>query len=570
MLAVLAGPVLARETAPVATARSRATLVSDVDQVASGQAFRVGLRIVLAPGWHTYGQNPGDAGEPTEFTLTLPGAASAGAIDWPQPQRFVDGPVTMYGYTGAVLLPITVTPVGPTDIVAHANWLVCKDVCIPELAEFRLSLPAGDPAPSAQASLFAPASTPGMAAPAETSSALPNLLVLGFLGGLVLNLMPCVFPVLAMKAVSFAGGVARGEVRAQAASYSAGVVLAFAGLGGGLLVARSLGVAAGWGFQFQSPLFVASMALLLFVVGLNLSGVFEIGHGLAGTGHALTTRHGHAGSFFTGLLAVLVATPCTAPFMGVALATALAAPALPAMLIFVAMGIGLAAPTLLLAASPGLARLAPRPGRWMLVLKQALAFPMYAAVVWLVWVLLQQSGPNVVLAALAALLLAGFAAWAFGSAQHRGGPGAAFGRIVALTAALAAVALVMRVEPEPGLETRGADGAEPFSLARLAALREEGRPVFVDMTAAWCVTCLVNEQAVIRTGAVQRAFAAHRVAYLKGDWTRQDPQITAFLREHGRDGVPLYVYYPAGAPAAVLPQILTQGTVLDRIEAAPG
>ncbi|MBN9564396.1 MAG: thioredoxin family protein [Alphaproteobacteria bacterium] len=559
-------PALALESAPVTSPRTTVTLVSDVDAIAPGQPFHLGLRMRLAPGWHTYGRDPGDAGVPTELALDLPQGAKASGIDWPPAQRFAEGPLVTYGYTGDVLLPVTVTAPGKLAVTAHANWLVCKEICVPEEGVFRLDLPAGTPTPSAQAALFA---APAPAAAADAGPPFGRVLGLAFLGGLILNLMPCVFPILAMKAASLAGGAARGEVRAHAAFYSAGVVLAFAALGGVLLGLRAAGGAAGWGFQFQSPIFVAAMAWLLFVVGLNLSGVFEIGGRLAGAGHGLATRGGHLGSFCTGLLAVLVATPCTAPFMGIAIAAALAAPPVLALLVFLVMGIGLATPTLLLAAIPGVARVAPRPGRWMLILKQVLAFPMYAAAAWLVWVMSQEAGPSGVLATLAGLVLLGFAAWAFGASHHRTGIGAQLARIAALAACVGAAVVLSEIgtAPPPGVaEARAEDGVEPFTTARLAALRAEGRPVFVNMTAAWCVTCLVNERVAISTAPVRAAFAARDVAYLKGDWTRQDPEITAFLRAHGRDGVPLYVYFPPGnAQPIVLPQILTVGALLDEV-----
>ena len=347
-------------------------------------------------------------------------------------------------------------------------------------------------------------------------------------------------------------------------SYTAGVLVTFAGLAGTLLVARAAGSAAGWGFQFASPVFVAGMCWLLFAVGLNLSGVFQIGAGLMGAGSALTEKHGHWGSFFTGLLAVLVATPCTAPFMGVAVAAGLAAPAGITIMVFLVMGLGLASPYILLAAMPGLARLAPRPGRWMEILKQGLAFPMYGAAVWLLWVVSQESGSAGVLATAAGCVLIGFAAWAMGISQSVRHKGRRLGTSLAVAAILAAASLLTGISSSPATPAAEASGgAEPFTATRLAALRAEGRPVFVNMTAAWCVTCLVNERVAISTDPVQQAFARGHVAYLKGDWTRQDPDITAFLRQHGRDGVPLYVYYPAGggAPEA-LPQILTEGTVL--------
>ena len=312
--------------------------------------------------------------------------------------------------------------------------------------------------------------------------------------------MPCVFPVLAMKAVALArlSGHGRGVVRAHAVSYTAGVLTAFLGLAGVLLTVRAAGSVAGWGFQFQSPVFVAVMAWVLLAVGLNLSGVFQVGAGLAGAGQGLAGREGHLGSFFTGLLAVLVATPCTAPFMGAAIGAALAAPAAVTLLVFAAMGLGLAAPYALLALVPGLARLLPRPGGWMDVLKGAMAFPMYGAAAWLVWVVSLQAGPTAVLATVAGMVLLGFAAWSVGLAQASG---RRVGYGIAMAAVVVAAAVLPSVAGAPPAQAAVAEGTEPFSSARLAALRAEGRPVFVNMTAAWCVTCLVNEKGRAVAGA---------------------------------------------------------------------
>jgi thiol:disulfide interchange protein DsbD len=390
---------------------------------------------------------------------------------------------------------------------------------------------------------------------------LGQVLVFAFLGGLILNLMPCVFPILAMKAVGLAKHAGRGH--SHAVSYTAGVLVTFVALAAALLAARAAGTAAGWGFQFSSPVFVAAMTWLLFAVGLNLSGVFQVGASLAGTGNELTERHGVAGSFFTGLLAVLVATPCTAPFMGVAVAAGLAAPPMVTVLVFAVMGLGLAAPYVALASMPGLARLMPRPGRWMEILKQALAFPMYGAASWLVWVISQEAGPNGVLATASGLVLVGFAGWVYGTTQASTVQHRRFGQTAATVAVLAALAVLTGISAAPVGAVAGAQAAETFTPQRLAALRAEGKPVFVNMTAAWCVTCLVNERVAIGTDAVQQAFAAEDVTYLKGDWTRQDPAITAFLRQNGRDGVPLYVFFPAhGGQPEVLPQILTESEVL--------
>lgn len=665
LIALLAWPHAAGalESAPVVSKRDTAALVSDTDTYAPGKPFRIGLRLQLAAGWHTYWKNPGDAGVPVELDLTLPNGGSAGAIDWPVPRRIAEGSLMTYAYTGDVLLPVTLTPPasGTMVIRAHAAWLVCSDICVPEEADFQFDLPPGSGAPSAQAPLFAALARelprmspwhavlghdgtllvegpelspttvvdawfipdtpgvirdsaaqpltvwqggftlalhpgksfkpdaglsgvlsvrdrsgmetdvalraqPGAVPPPPPSLPLRRLLALAFVGGLILNLMPCVFPVLALKMVALAG-TPRRTARWQAVAYTAGVLVAFAGLAAVLLSARAAGSAAGWGFQFQSPVFVAAMAWLLFAIGLNLSGVFDVGSGLMHTGQGLAARSGHLGSFFTGLLAVVVATPCTAPFMGVAIAAGLAAPPGVTLLVFLAMGLGLAAPYAVLATIPPLRHATPKPGRWMEILRQALAFPMYAASAWLVWVISQESGSSGVLATTAGLVLLGFAGWVLGIAQSASGRGRRIGQTAAAAALLAALTILSGIVPSADASSALlGPGAEPFSATRLASLRAEGRPVFVDMTAAWCVTCLVNERVAIDTNAVRQAFADRHVTYLKGDWTRQDPQITDYLRANGREGVPLYVYYPPHGQPSVLPQILTENTVLSELD----
>ena len=398
------------------------------------------------------------------------------------------------------------------------------------------------------------------------------MLAFAFLGGLILNLMPCVFPILAIKAVGVAklSGQERGFVRAQALSYTLGVLFAFVGLGVSLLAFRTAGSFAGWGFQFQSPVFVAAMAFLFTLVGLNLSGVFEIEGSFVNAGGSFAARGGHIGSFFTGLLAVLVATPCTAPFMGAAIAAALTAKPIAMIAVFVVMGLGLAAPYALIGFVPALARLLPKPGPWMVILRQALAFPMYAAAAWLVWVISQQAGSDGVLATLTGIVLLGLAAWLIGVTQMRGGRPRLFGRALAGIVALGALFILFQVATTPSSSVSAvtASGEErPYSASRLAALRAEGRPVFVNMTAAWCVTCLVNERIALSSDAVKHAFADRNVAYLKGDWTRADPAISDFLREHGRDGVPLYVLFPPkGGDGVVLPQVLTASAVLEVLD----
>jgi thiol:disulfide interchange protein/DsbC/DsbD-like thiol-disulfide interchange protein len=407
----------------------------------------------------------------------------------------------------------------------------------------------------------------GEAIATVTSGGFLALVGAAIIAGLILNLMPCVFPVLAMKAAHLAH-LSDGEVthaRRDGFSYGIGAVVSFAALGAVLLVLREGGSLVGWGFQFQSPLFVLAMIWLLFAVGLSFSGVLVFRTRWMGFGQSIAASGGIIGSFFTGVLAAVVATPCTAPFMGAALAAALAGPPLPGMAIFVALGIGLALPLVVLSCIPGIARLMPRPGRWMIVLHQALAFPIYASVLWLVWVASREGGSALVLAAGAGLLLIAFAAWLW-----RLG-----GRVAPALAVLSVVALAPVMwrarDARPDGAQQVAQGAEAFSTAKLAALRAAGKPAFVDLSAAWCVTCLVNERVALGQAAVQEGFRREGVTYLVGDWTRGDPDITAYLKEHGRDGVPLYVFYPpGGARPVTLPQILTPGILLNTIGASAG
>ncbi|MBA4741627.1 MAG: thioredoxin family protein [Azoarcus sp.] len=413
------------------------------------------------------------------------------------------------------------------------------------------------------------------AAAAAPSIGLGLALLFALAGGLILNLMPCVFPVLAMKVLALvrSGGDSSG-VRGHGLAYLAGVLASFALLAAVVLALQQSGQRLGWGFQFQSPVFVVLVAWLLFAVGLNLSGVFTIGAGrLAGIGQSLTTRGGHSGSFFTGVLAAVVATPCTAPFMGAAIGFAMTQPPASLVAIFLALGLGLALPFMVLAWRPALVARLPRPGAWMERFKQFLAFPMYGAAVWLVWVLALQAGADGVLVAAGGMLAIALAAWLYDTTWQ------ARARVRRSAQLVAAALVVTTLAVGSGLATQPREAAAPRAGAALAheaytperfdALRAEGRAVFVNMTAAWCITCLVNEQVVLDRGDVAAAFAEHEVAYLKGDWTNQDADITEVLERFGRSGVPLYLYYPSGVDteAVVLPQILTPDIVLRAIGA---
>ena len=394
-----------------------------------------------------------------------------------------------------------------------------------------------------------------------------------FLGGLILNLMPCVLPVLSMKALALAKKAsAPQDAKVSALAYGAGALASFLALAGILIALRSAGQSVGWGFQLQQPVFVAAMALLVFAVGLNLSGLFEIGAGAAGVGQSLASKSGGVGSFFTGVLAVVVATPCTAPFMGAAMGYALAQPAWTVIAVFSALAIGFAFPFVLLGLSPRALTLLPRPGAWMTTLRQALAFPMYGAAIWLVWVLAQQEGPNGAAIALMAALALALALWAYGRSQTSSGRARLAERVVAAIALLLAAIAVPNVgiAGAPVMASAAATGAlgyEPYSAQKLASLRSEGRPVFVNATAAWCITCLVNEKVALSSASVEQAFADRKVAALKADWTNGNPEITALLAANRRDGVPLYLYYAPGASTPkVLPQILTEATVMAALD----
>lgn len=413
---------------------------------------------------------------------------------------------------------------------------------------------------SIQADIGAPSSGGG-----ETSLALALLLALA--GGMILNLMPCVFPVLSMKALALMSHGAA-DARHHGLAYTAGVLACFAAVAGALIALRAGGAAIGWGFQLQDPVVVAILAYVMLLLGLSLSGLFTLGGSVMGVGQGLASRDGLAGSFFTGVLATIVATPCTAPFMGTALGFAITQPWPLALAVFLALGLGMALPFLALSWSPGLLRRLPRPGLWMERVKQALAFPLYASAAWLVWVLSIQAGPDALALVLAAMLLLSFAAWIYGQTRLSGGGMRALGSGFALLALAAGIggALTLRTAAPLAAEDAAAKNYEPFSQARLAELTASGKPVFVNFTAAWCVTCLVNERTSLSGEAVKSAMAAKGVTYLKADWTNRDGDIARILESHGRSGVPLYLLYrPGQAKPDLLPQILTEGIILDAL-----
>ena len=382
-------------------------------------------------------------------------------------------------------------------------------------------------------------------------------LVFAFMGGIILNAMPCVFPILSLKVLGFATGDPSTHHR-HTWWYLIGVVVSFVTVASVLMTLQGMGSAIGWGFQLQSPGFVIALAYLFTAMGLSLSGMVQFGGNLMNLGGNLASQGGNRGSFFTGVLAVVVASPCTAPFMGSALGFALTQPAPIALSVFAALGVGMASPMVLLSYSSLARRVLPRPGAWMETLKELLAFPLYATAVWLLWVAGKQAGVDTMATALAGLVMLALGLWLYRGSQLR--------RFMALVCIGLAVFLATLRGPtaDPGTEARR-EGTVVWSETTLQGLRDEGVPVFVDVTADWCITCLANEQAVLFTDAMTAAFAESGVVYMVADWTQYDPVIGAFVTSHGRSGIPLYVMYPPNDDPFILPQLLTPGIVRDAL-----
>src|ERR1700678_3610564 len=407
----------------------------------------------------------------------------------------------------------------------------------------------------------------------NASASLPALMLFAILGGLILNLMPCVFPVLSIKAIGLVEQAKKhpAAVRAKGVVFALGVISSMLCLAAVLLALRSGGEQIGWGFQLQSPLFVTFLVYLLLAVGLNLSGVFEVGGGLAGVGDGLTQGDSYRASFFTGVLTTLVATPCTAPYMAFAVGAALTQPPIAALSIFAALGFGLALPYLLLSFAPWMRRALPKPGAWMDTLKQAFAFPIYASAAWLLWVLAQQTSSFGLGAALGGAILIAFAAWAYQKSKSSSTGGRVTALVTATLAVLLALVLPVRFADVAAASSGGAaggahaaDGWQPYDAAEVAKLSAAGQPLLVNFTASWCLTCLVNERNAFTDSAVQAVFRSKGVTLMKGDWTNRDPAITRALASFGRAGVPLYVVYnskPGASDPVTLPQILPAGVV---------
>lgn len=407
----------------------------------------------------------------------------------------------------------------------------------------------------------APAISPQAPADEQADVSLLAVLLMAMLGGLILNLMPCVFPVLSLKALHLAGASDRNHV-AEGLSYTAGVVLSFVAVAALMITLRSAGEAIGWGFQLQSPFFIALLCYLFFVLGLNLLGVFEFSFAFAGIGNKLTEGDSLSASFFTGVLAAVVASPCTAPFMGTALGYAMTQSTPVALTVFASLGLGLALPFLLIALIPALGRMLPNPGAWMETFRQLLAYPLFLTCVWLLWVAGNQAGTGAMAAVLIGCILISAAIWAW--RPHH----------VARASSVAMVVAAIAILYSPWVETKAVDKGQSseewshYTDETLEALLADGKPVFVNITADWCITCLANERVTLSTDEVKSFFQERGITYLKGDWTNPSPMINDYLARHNRNGVPLYVAYSKEQGTKVLPQILTREEVFNAFDGA--
>lgn len=542
------------------------------------------LDFQLPPGAHIYGEDPGALGLPTTVEWMLPPGCHVGPLEWPAPTAFsLEGVESgAYGYTGRLFLkaPLSLNAEAfaghlikePLSLGAQVSWLLCGEGCIPGEAQLELELSSAvlKRLAQKQSSQASVASSPPLLPTTQTPRPpLAKILFLAFLGGVILNAMPCVFPVLGLKVLSFVKGNEEKPrvVKLQGLSFAAGVLVSFWILAGLLLALRSGGEALGWGFQLQSPFFVFLLIALLFLLGLNFLNVFPFGTSWMGIGAHLAEGTGYGASFFSGVLTCIVAAPCSGPFIGTALGLALTQAGLTSFLIFTSLGLGLALPYVLLSFWPALLRCLPRPGPWMEALKAAMAFPLFGSVLWLLWILGKQKGLTELMSTLWILLALSLGAWLYGKSWHqspRAWVRGIFPALVGMAIFAGYKLLAERPEasstPTPWL---------PYSEATLEALLAEGRPVFIDFTASWCLTCQLNKHRVLEHADTQAAFKAKNVALLRADWTHKDPSIAKKLESFQRSGVPFNILYTQNPqqPLWVFPTLLTQDAVFKALQA---
>lgn len=542
------------------------------DEIKPGQIFTVTVTFNIQPGWHIYDWKPAPVGRPTSLSLTLPPGFTQDQPQWPKPIAIEESGTSFNGYEGAtsvsvlVYAPEKLDTSKPSIIQANVTWLACNDQCVPGEADVSLLLLTARGAAGGSNSGTASGNSN---APAQMSFL--AYLAFAFIGGVLLNLMPCVLPVLAFKIMRFVkeSKESRSKVFKLGLSYAAGTIATCMSLAAIVIVAQLLGASVGWGFQFQQPLFVLALATLVTVMSLGMFGLFmvqvSVGNGIS----KLSQSDGYAGAFFTGVLATVLSTPCTAPFLGTAVGFAFAEAWWVILLIFFTVGLGLAAPYLVLTSNPGWMKYIPKPGAWMEHLKEAMAFTLMGSVVWLLYIIGQQTGSEGLIATLIFLLAASFSSWLVGRFTMYETRKLRKFAIWSVALAIPAVLFYWQVLPAFSTKAPAADHTT-YSQAAVDKALKDGKVVFVDFTAAWCLTCQVNEKNVLSDSEVQGAMQRLDVVFLKGDWTNGDAAITAALKSHQRSGVPLYLVYSPHRPAdpVILPEILTNSAVLEALEQA--
>ncbi len=598
----------------------KASLVSDSTGIVPGGKFKLGVKFDIAPNWHTYYKEPGDSGMPPSFDWELPAGFTAGPIIWPKPTKVVDAGLVAYVYSNSVLHGFDIT--APADlkvgdkitIKVKTKYLVCKDVCLPGKAELEITLPVVKSADkSADAAQFdalgagfndpvstlsvsggghdsaATASTQGgtgtgtgggggkfsvldakIVAPAnEQNGDLVKYIGFAFIGGLILNIMPCVLPVIAIKVLSLLEQAKEEPARVKLLGliFAAGIISSFMVLALGVISVKAAGQAVGWGFQFQYPGFVVAMCAVILMMALSLFGLFDVNVQASGELDKLARQEGLAGTFFKGVLATVLSTPCSAPFLGVALGFAFSQPAGTIALIFFTIALGMSSPYLLLTINPAWMKFLPKPGDWMGKFKQSMGFLMLLTVVWLDYVLASEVTAEALLAVNAWLVGLAFCAWIV--ANYSDLCSSTQRRLKVLASAVGCFILFSYIcffaqpgvfaalmpdaaagEKKVAVAEEGAGGIvwQPFTIAALNNDLAEKKTVFLDFTADWCLTCKANETTVIATREVSEKLQAQNAVTMKADWTRQDPEITKLLSKFNRSGVPLYVIFPGARP----------------------
>ena len=692
-LCLLSLPLSPQASEPQQVGPVKVSLLTEVEAIQPGLPFQLGLYIEPDEHWHVYWKNPGDAGLPPTLKWDLPDGFSASEIIFPAPEKIISGPLAAYGYHGAVLYHVTITPPENLTVGTHvilkvkADWLVCKEECLPGTANLEISLPVSDKIQKVDAKTAAlfeqtknliptllpetfqtqltvtpeklyldlkpdrlfddqatfeffaaeksiikhaaeqllsqtgdsyrlelerspysssdpdhiagvltiksgadtlyynftaenssTATTPVVATTNNQISGIMLALLFAFLGGLILNLMPCVLPVLSLKVLGLVEQAQQGRRASfmHGLFFTIGVMVSFWAIVAVMFILQAGGAQLGWGFQLQSPTFVMILATAMFLFALSLFGLFEINF-LVGTAGSLSGKKssGLSSAFVSGITATLVATPCTAPFMGAALGYSLTQPPFQSFLVYSFVGLGMAAPYLFLSLFPQFLKFVPKPGRWMETLKQGLGFMLMATVIWLGWVLAGQSGSTALVILLGVLLLVALGAWVYG---RWGGIASStkarrFSSAIALVIILASLVYghegINRFQIKPSGTTGTEDGIawEKFSRSDVDQKISEGNPVFIDFTAAWCLSCQVNEQVAFSSEEVQQKFKDLNIAPFKADWTNRDDEIAQALAEFGRNSVPLYVLYTGkNSEPILLPEILTPGIVLEALE----